>query len=47
MKELEEIKNEYQDILDQIKKAEKSLDWKELGRLNKEKENQPNNQNRG
>jgi len=38
MKELEEIKNEYQDILDQIKKAEKSLDWKELGRLNKEKE---------
>lgn len=38
MANLEKIKQEYKTILEQLGQAEKSLDWEEFGKLNKQKE---------
>ncbi|MCX6737851.1 MAG: PCRF domain-containing protein, partial [Candidatus Parcubacteria bacterium] len=35
---LEKIKQDYKTILEQLAQAEKSLDWEEFGKLNKQKE---------
>ncbi|MBU3964136.1 peptide chain release factor 1 [Patescibacteria group bacterium] len=38
MENLEKLKQEYEAILEQLAQAEKSLDWEEFGKLNKQKE---------